>query len=276
MAYLDSAYPHTAPPPVPTALTIAGSDPSGGAGLQADLKTLAALGVYGVSAVSAVTAQNTTGVSAVMILPADLVTAQIEAVSTDIAIHAVKTGMLGSGAVVEAVAAAVRTLGLPSLVVDPVLASSTGQRLLDDDGITALRAVLLPLARVVTPNIPEAEVLSGIRIATDADCRRAAQRIHETSGAAVIVTGGHGTGDTVVDLFFDGHTFAESRTPRVESRHTHGTGCTFAAAIAAGLALGHPLADTARAAQAYVAGAIRHGLPIGKGHGPLGHFWRSS
>jgi hydroxymethylpyrimidine/phosphomethylpyrimidine kinase len=259
---------------VPTALTIAGSDSSGGAGLQADLKTFAALGVYGLSAVAAVTAQNTTGVVTSVTLPADLVTAQIEAVASDITIHAVKTGMLGTSAVVEAVAAAVRALNLPSLVVDPVLVSSAGQPLLDDDGIRALRAVLLPCARVVTPNIPEAEVLSDLRIATDNDRRIAAQRIHEQSGAAVIITGGHGGDGTVVDLLFDGHTHTESRTLRIVSRQTHGTGCTFASAVVAHLALGLELADAASAAQAYVAGAIRHGVPIGRGHGPLGHFWK--
>ena len=168
------------------ALTIAGSDSSGGAGLQADLKTFAALGVYGVSAVAAVTAQNTRGVSATLTMPADLVTAQIEAVASDIAIHVVKTGMLGSGAVVEAVAAAIRALSLPSLVVDPVLVSSTGQRLLDEDGLSALRSVLLPLAKVVTPNIPEAEALTGMRIATADDRRRAARQLHESCGAVEI------------------------------------------------------------------------------------------
>lgn len=265
--------PSSTPARVPTALTIAGSDSSGGAGVQADIKTFAAFGVYGLSAIAAVTAQNTMGVLGALTLSADLVTAQIEAVASDIAIHAVKTGMLGNGAVVEAVAACVHALNLPSLVVDPVLVSSSGQRLLDDDGIRALRTVLLPHARVVTPNVPEAEVLSGLRIATPEDRKHAARRIHDDTGAGVIITGGHDAGDAVVDLLFDGHTFTESRTPRIVSRQTHGTGCTYASAVAARLALGDSLGDAAVAAQAYVAGAIRHGVPIGRGHGPLGHFW---
>src|SRR5215471_6721200 len=174
-----------------TALTIAGSDSSGGAGIQADLKTFSAFGVYGVSAVTAVTAQSTVGIDAVAPLAADVVTAQIEAVAGDIAIHATKIGMLATAAIVEAVAAAIEELELPLVVVDPVLVSSSGARLLDDDGLQSLRAGLLPLARVVTPNIPEAEVLSGTRIASMDNAREAAQRIHRAGAAAVIITGGH-------------------------------------------------------------------------------------
>ena len=254
-------------------LTIAGSDSSGGAGIQADLKTFAALGVYGASAITAITAQNTVGVASMSVLPADLVTAQIEAVAGDIQLHATKTGMLATAAIVEAVAAAIKELDLPLVVVDPVMLAKGGARLLDDDGVETLRRELLPRALVVTPNIPEAEVIADRPIRSLADAREAARRIHGLAGTAVVVKGGHGTGDEVVDLLFDGDRFIEFRTPRIHTRNTHGTGCTFASAIAAYAALGHPLADAAARAQAYVAGAIRHGLAIGRGHGPLDHFW---
>jgi hydroxymethylpyrimidine/phosphomethylpyrimidine kinase len=256
-----------------TALTIAGSDSSGGAGIQADLKTFAAFGLYGASAITAVTAQSTKGVEAIAPLPADLVTAQIEAVAGDLAIHATKVGMLATAAIVEAVAAAVEELDLPLVVVDPVLVSTTGDRLLDADGVQALRLELMPLARVVTPNIPEAEALSGRRIASADDAREAARRIHDMGASAVIITGGHSGGPDVVDLLFDGRAFHEFRVPRVESAHTHGTGCTFASAVAAGLALGRELPEAAARAQQYVAGAIAHAPGLGHGRGPLDHFW---
>jgi len=258
-----------------TVLTIAGSDSGGGAGIQADLKTFAALGVYGTSAITAVTAQNTIGVTALSALSADLVIAQIEAVASDIQIHATKTGMLANAAIAEAVAAAIEELDLPNVVVDPVMVAKSGDRLLDEEGVRTLCTELLPRALVVTPNIPEAEVLSGRRIVSANDAREAARRIHGMGPSAVIVKGGHAAGDEIVDLLFDGERFSELRTARVSTRHTHGTGCSFASAIAANLALGHPLADATSRAQAYVAGAIRHGLPIGKGHGPLNHFWQA-
>jgi hydroxymethylpyrimidine/phosphomethylpyrimidine kinase len=269
-----------------TALTIAGSDPSGGAGIQADLKTFAAFGVYGASAITAITVQSTKGVEAVAPLSADLVTAQIEAVAADLAIHATKVGMLGTAAIVEAVAAAIAELDLPLVVVDPVLVSSSGERLLDADGVQTLCLELLPRARVVTPNIPEAEALSGRRIASSDDAREAARRIHGMGAAAVVVTGGHARWDEqgsgavsegsrahVVDLLFDGREFHEFRVARVDSRQTHGTGCTFASAVAAGLALGQELPDAVARAQKYVAGAIAHAPGIGHGRGPLDHFW---
>jgi hydroxymethylpyrimidine/phosphomethylpyrimidine kinase len=258
----------------PTALTIAGSDSSGGAGIQADLKTFAALSVYGTSAIAAITAQNTVGVTAVLALEADLVTAQIEAVAGDIEIHATKTGMLATAAIVEAVAAAIAGLNLPNVVVDPVMVAKSGDRLVDDEGIRTMRVELLPKARVVTPNIPEAEVLSGIRITSSDSAREAARRIEAMGPSAVIVKGGHAPGDEIIDLLFDGARFYEFRTARIASRHTHGTGCTFASAIAAFLALGRPLPDAAALAQAYVVGAVRHGIDVGRGHGPLDHFWQ--
>jgi hydroxymethylpyrimidine/phosphomethylpyrimidine kinase len=266
-----------------TALTIAGSDSSGGAGIQADLKTFAAFGLYGASAITAVTAQSTKGIEATLALPADLVTAQIEAVAGDYTIHATKIGMLANAAIVEAVAAAIAELELPLVVVDPVLVSSSGERLLDEDGVRALCAELLPRARVLTPNIAEAEALTGCRIESLDDAREAARRMHKMGAAAVIITGGHALGAAhpaprtshleVIDLLFDGHVFYEFRVARVESRHTHGTGCTFASAVAAGLALGGELPDAAARAQQYVAGAIAHAPGIGHGRGPLDHFW---
>jgi hydroxymethylpyrimidine/phosphomethylpyrimidine kinase len=261
------------PSSIRVALTIAGSDSGGGAGVQADLKTFAALGVYGTSAITAITAQNTVGVIVAEPLRADLVTAQIEAVAGDIEIHATKTGMLATAAVVEAVAAAITELDLPMVVVDPVMLAKSGDRLLDDDAIQAMRAELLPRAFVVTPNIPEAEVLTGRIIRSLDEARDAARRIQALGPTAVVVKGGHAAGDEVVDVLFDGEQLIEFRTPRILTRNTHGTGCTFASAIAAHLALGHSIAEATGRAQAYVAGAIRHGLAIGHGHGPLDHFW---
>jgi hydroxymethylpyrimidine/phosphomethylpyrimidine kinase len=257
-----------------TVLTIAGSDSGGGAGIQGDLKTFAAHGVYGMSAITAVTAQNTAGLMAVAVLDADFVTAQIEAVAGDVAIHATKTGMLANVAIVEAVAAAIQDLDLPLVVVDPVMIAKSGDRLLDADAVDMIRRELVPRALVVTPNIPEAEVLTGVTIHSIADAREAARLIREMGATSVIIKGGHAPGHELIDLLLEGDRFVEFRTPRIETRHTHGTGCAFASAIAANLALGHNVAESAARAQRYVAGAIRHGLPIGHGHGPLNHFWR--
>jgi hydroxymethylpyrimidine/phosphomethylpyrimidine kinase len=256
------------------ALTIAGSDSSGGAGIQADLKTFAAFGVYGTSAITAVTAQNTIGVEAVEPLSADFVTAQIEAVAGDIALRATKTGMLANAAIVEAVAAAIDELELPMVVVDPVMVSTDGRRLLDADGEQAMRLELFSRALVVTPNIPEAEALSGVRIASPGDAREAARRIHDMGPRAVIVTGGHSGGTDVVDLLFDGDAFHEFAAPRVDVKGTHGTGCSYAAAVAAALALGISLSDAARDAQRFVGGALRARLTVGRGRPVLDHFWR--
>ena len=257
-----------------SALTIAGSDSSGGAGIQADLKTFAAFDVYGASAITAITVQSTRGVESVTPLEADLVSAQIEAVAGDLAIDATKIGMLATAAIVEAVAAAIKELELPLVVVDPVLVSTSGTGLLDDDGVRSLCRDLMPLARVVTPNLPEAEALTGMRLDSLAAVRDAARRLHKIGAAAVIVTGGHGEWEPdVVDLLFDGHQFHELRTSRVRGRQTHGTGCTFASAVAAGLALGQSLPEAAARAQQYVAGAIAHAPGIGHGRGPLNHFW---
>ena len=255
------------------ALTVAGSDSSGGAGIQADLKTFAALGVYGTSAIAAITAQSTVGVLEAFALSADLVTAQIEAVAGDIEVHAVKTGMLAEAAIVEAVAAAIKELDLPLLVVDPVIASTRGDRLLDDDGVQMLCRELLPLAHVVTPNIPEAEALSGRRILSKEDAEEAARRIHDLGPTAVIITGGH-QADTghVSDLLFDGHRFRRFARPESTRRTRTGPAARSPLQVAAHLALGQDLASAAERSQQHVAGAIEHALQIGHGHGPLDHF----
>ena len=255
------------------ALTIAGSDSCGGAGIQADLKTFAAHRVYGLSAITAVTAQNTQGVATFQALPADLVTAQIEAVASDIGVHAAKTGMLANAAIVEAVAAAIEDLEIPLLVVDPVMIAKSGDTLVDNEAVATIKAELLRRAHVVTPNIPEAEVLSGITIRTDDDRREAARRIRALGAAAVIVKGGHFPTPDIVDLLYDGERFLEFRNERIHSTATHGTGCTFAAALAARLALGDELAEALPKVQAYVAGAIRNAPGLGHGHGPMDHFW---
>lgn len=258
-----------------TALTIAGSDSGGGAGIQADLKTFAALGVYGTTAVTAITAQNTVGVQAVHALSPDLVKAQIDAVCTDISVRAVKTGMLANAAIVEIVSAALSSLAFRNVVVDPVMVAKSGDLLLESDAVEAVRTRLLKCARVVTPNRMEAEVLTGFAVHTVDDARRAARRIHAFGCGAVVVKGGHLTTEDAVDVLYDGAQFLEFAAPRIESRHTHGTGCTFASAIAAHLALGLGLSDAVREAKTYVTGAIRHGLDIGHGHGPLDHFWQT-
>jgi hydroxymethylpyrimidine/phosphomethylpyrimidine kinase len=257
-----------------TALTIAGSDSGGGAGIQADLKTFAAHGVYGTSAITAITAQNTQGVAAVQVLSTDIVIAQMEAVAGDIGIDAVKTGMLATSAIVEAVAAEIETLELGRVVVDPVMAAKSGDRLLEDEAVAAVKSELLRRAYVVTPNAHEAAILAGIRVDSLAHAREAARRIHDFGPAAVIVKGGHLRERQAVDVLYDGRDITEIAGPWLDSRNTHGTGCTFAAALAANLALGFALAEAASRAKSYVADAIRHGLTVGRGHGVLDHFWR--
>jgi hydroxymethylpyrimidine/phosphomethylpyrimidine kinase len=257
------------------ALTIAGSDSGGGAGIQADLKTFAAYGAFGMSALTAITAQNTVAVTAVQVLPAALVRAQIDAVLTDLGTDVIKTGMLGSAEVVRAVAealAAHRPTAL--LVVDPVMIAKSGNTLLDTDAVEALRTLLLPYADLVTPNAPEAAALTGHEVHSTATAREAARRLHGLGARAVLVKGGHLPGEDVVDVFFDGQALHELRGPRLPGPHTHGTGCTLASAIAAGLALGRPLEAAVADARAYVAGAIAHAPRLGHGHGPLDHGWR--
>ena len=274
MGLNDTGSPRAESRGMPTALTIAGSDSGGGAGIQADLKTFAAHGVYGTSAITALTAQNTVGVHGVHVVPDDFVTAQIEAIVGDLGCDAVKTGMLANSTIVEAVAAAIESLELPNLVVDPVMVAKSGDHLLDEEAVHAVRWTLLRLARVVTPNIPEAEVLAKMTIASVADMKEAARRIAMLKPAAVVIKGGHLAGPEVVDLLLEKGEFHEWVGPRIEGPNTHGTGCTFASAIAAHLAKGAALKDAVPAAKAYVEGAMRNGIPLGKGHRPLNHFWR--
>jgi hydroxymethylpyrimidine/phosphomethylpyrimidine kinase len=265
------------PNPVPDpralaiALTIAGSDSGGGAGIQADLKTFHAFGVFGTSAVTAVTAQNTLGVRAVHAVPVDVVKAQIDAVASDLRPDAVKTGMLATEELVRAVAASLREHRLTPYVLDPVMVATSGDRLLDVDAEEALRAELLPLARVVTPNLHEARILTGRDVRTVDDMRAAARALVRMGAGAALVKGGHLQGDAV-DLLWDGSEEHVWRKPRVETRHTHGTGCTLSAAVAAGLARGAPIAEAVATAVAWVARAIETAPGLGAGHGPVNHF----
>ncbi len=254
-----------------TALTIAGSDSSGGAGVQADLKTFAAHDVYGVCAITAVTAQSTVGISTVHAVPAHVVAAQIEAVVADLGVNAGKTGMLASRDVVEQVACSLRTLDVPSVVVDPVIVSTSGTRLLDDDALDGLRMKLLPLARCVTPNRFEAELLTNRSIASVADAREAARHIVDLGPAAAVITGGHLPTEDVTEILFDGRDFIEFHGDRLAHHATHGTGCTFSAAITAALANGRSLADAVQAAKSYVHDAIRRGIEPGSGSRLLTH-----
>lgn len=257
-------------PPRPRALSIAGSDSGGGAGIQADLKTFSALGVFGMTAVTAVTVQNTKGVWGYETLSPGLVGDQIRAVATDLGVDAAKTGMLASAAIVEAVADAVAETRIPNLVVDPVFVSKHGHALLEDDAVQALRERVLPLATIVTPNLPEAAGLAGFPVGTREDMERAATAILAMGPAAVLVKGGHLEGsDRADDLFFDGRQVAWVGGERIDTPHTHGTGCVLASAIAAHLARGESLPDAVRRAKTFVTEAIRHALPLGQGIGPV-------
>jgi hydroxymethylpyrimidine/phosphomethylpyrimidine kinase len=258
-----------------TALTIAGSDSGGGAGIQADLKTFAAHGVYGCSAITAVTAQNTLGVLQWQALPTDLVTAQIEAIAGDIGADAVKVGMLANAAIVEAVAAAIADLELPQVVVDPVMIAKGGDRLLLEDAVAAMRTELLPRAHMITPNVPEAEVIAAVRIRTVGDMRQAARAILALGPRVVMVKGGHLDGPESVDIVCSRDGEFEISMPRLFTRNTHGTGCTLSSAIAANLALGLDDRTAIQRARQYLDGAMRHAPDIGHGHGPLQHFWKA-
>jgi hydroxymethylpyrimidine/phosphomethylpyrimidine kinase len=255
-----------------TALTIAGSDSGGGAGIQADLKTFAAHGVYGTTAITAITAQNTRGVIAWEPVSTALIVAQIDAVAGDIGVDAVKTGMLATEEIVTAVANAIGRLNLPHLVVDPVMVAKGGDRLLEPSAIAAIRVQLLPLAHVVTPNIPEAEVLTQMGITSVNDMREAARRILALGPRVVVVKGGHLSSSDSIDVVCTTDGCDELASPRIYTSHTHGTGCTFASAIAANIALGHDVFPAVERAKHYVDAAIRAAPRIGGGHGPLGHF----
>ena len=259
---------------VPVALTIAGSDSGGGAGIQADLRTFAFHCVHGTSALTCITAQNTLAVTRVDALPAAAVVAQIQAVVQDIGVQATKTGMLLNQEIIAAIAEQVKTLGLAPLVVDPVMVSRTGVQLIDDAAVATLRSVLIPQATVVTPNRYEAQILGGLEIHTLDDMRAAAQRIHQIGAQAVLVKGGGMEGNLRgVDIWFDGQKLETLRTVLVDTTNTHGTGCTLAAAIAANLALGKDRLTAVRQAKDYVTTALKYALDIGQGQGPVGHFF---
>lgn len=255
------------------ALTIAGSDSGGGAGIQADLKTFQELGVYGMSAITAITAQNTFGVQAVYPMTEEAVVRQIEAIGTDLGADAVKTGMLFSAGIIECAAEQIRRFGWTNLVVDPVMIAKGGAALLQTEAVQAMKRYLLPLAAVVTPNIPEAEALTGMEIRTLDDRREAARRLAAEGAQHVVIKGGHeeGSGE-ITDLLYDGREFVYLRSPRIETRHTHGTGCTFAAALTAELAQGRGIRQAVETAKEFIRAAIEDGLGIGGGHGPTNHW----
>ena len=258
-----------------TVLTIAGSDPSGGAGIQADLKTFSALNVYGMAVIASLTAQNTTGVREVMAIPADFVRAQLDAVLSDIPPDALKTGMLGDADIVDAVAEKIREYGVQHVVVDPVLVSTSGTRLLEVAGIDRLKRVLLPFAELITPNLAEASELAGIPIRNVAEMEEAARRIHQMGARNVLVKGGHLDGDAI-DIFFDGSMIAPLKSERIATTDLHGTGCVLSAAIAANLALGNSLGESVTLAKAFVTASIQGSLRLGKGSGPLNPLKKTS
>jgi hydroxymethylpyrimidine/phosphomethylpyrimidine kinase len=258
---------------LPVALTIAGSDSGGGAGVQADLKTFAALGVHGTSAITAITAQNTVGVTDIVELPVTVIRAQIDAVVEDIGVQAAKTGMLSSAAIIEAVSAAIATHRIGNLVVDPVMVAKSGARLLREDAVDVLRTWLLPLAAVLTPNLPEVEVLLRRRVVTLAERREAARELLALGPRAVVVKGGHAEGDAV-DVYWDGTTWEELPAQRQATANTHGSGCVFSAAIAAGLARGLDPLRAVREAKEFITGAIEFSLELGRGHGPVNPMYR--
>jgi hydroxymethylpyrimidine/phosphomethylpyrimidine kinase len=255
-------------------LAVAGSDSGGGAGIQADLKTMLTFGVHGMSVITAVTAQNSLGVQGYWELPVAAVAAQFHSVLADIGTDAVKTGMLASVPIVRTVAAELASLTVP-IVVDPVSVSKHGDPLLAPDAMAAVRELLLPLATLVTPNLPEAEQLTGLTLRDEADMARAAGAIAALGPRAVLVKGGHLSGPESVDVLWDGTAMRTLRAPRHDNRHTHGTGCTLASAIASRLALGDGLPEAVAAAKAYLTGAVAAGFPLGAGIGPVDHGWRS-
>ncbi len=260
---------------VPRALTIAGSDSGGGAGIQADLKTFTAHKVFGASVVTCVTAQNTQTVEGVYGLPPEFVELEIDAVLSDIGVDAVKTGMLYSRGIISSVAKKLDQYKIEKLVVDPVMVAKGGVSLLEDDAVDTLIAEILPKAAIVTPNIPEAERLTGLVISGIDSMREAAHVIINLGPGSVVVKGGHlDSSQDAVDLFYDGERFHEFRGDRINTNNTHGTGCTYSASICAELAKGAGLPDAVKAAKSYITGAISGSFELGKGYGPLNHYWK--
>lgn len=256
----------------PCVLTIAGSDSGGGAGIQADIRTLSAFGVHPLTALTALTAQNTLGVAGIQPIPEEFVLAQIRTVVADMPVRAAKTGMLGDTSLVRAVAGAIRELEIPNLVVDPVMTSKSGASLLSLEGARSLRESLLPLARIVTPNLPEAEALLGRSLRSSREMQEAAREIRSWGPDFVVIKGGHRQGEPL-DLFYDGSSFVLFQEERIVTTSDHGTGCTFSAAIAAMLAKGVEPRTAVGEAKRYVTQALRRSAPLGGGHGPLDHFF---
>jgi len=274
---MPTGTPTSTPMTTAIAVTIAGSDSSGGAGIQADLKTFSALGVYGASVITALTAQNTRGVAAVHAVPPEFVAAQIDAVFSDLAVGAVKIGMLADARIVAAVAAGLKRHAQSAVVLDPVLAASSGERLLAPDALAALRAELMPRTLLLTPNLAEAAALLDEAEARDEDAAlRQAQRLRGLGAKAVLMKGGHAGGPSSTDILVTATDVLRLSVERIATRNTHGTGCTLAAAVAAGLAKGESLADAVRGAKAYVTGALAAAdrLAIGGGNGPVHHFYK--
>ena len=253
-----------------TALTIAGSDSSGGAGIQADIKTMTANGVYAMSAITALTAQNTTGVTGIMEVSPEFLAKQLDCIFTDIYPDAVKTGMVSSGALIETIAAKLKEYNAKNLVIDPVMVATSGSKLISDDAIGTLKKELLPLATVITPNIPETEVLSGMEVKTEEDMIRAAKAIYEEYGCAVLCKGGHQINDAN-DLLYDADGYQWFMGKRINNPNTHGTGCTLSSAIASNLAKGYDLRTSVLYAKNYISGALAAMLDLGKGSGPMNH-----
>jgi len=254
-------------------LTIAGSDPSGGAGIQADLKAFSANGVFGMSVLTSITAQNTCGVSSVFHLPSDIIKAQLDAIFSDIPVTTIKTGMLATAEIISTVSKSLAAQNIEHLVVDPVMVAKGGHVLLEEKAISSLKSEICPQAFLITPNIYEAEILSGLTITTLADVRAAAKIIHQLGCRHVLIKGGHLQEQPGTDLLYDGRFFRMYKGEYIQTQNTHGTGCTLASAIAAHLAKGKPIADAIEAAKAYTTEAIRHSFTLGKGHGPTDHFY---
>lgn len=260
-----------------TVLTIAGSDSGGGAGIQADIKAISAMGCYAASAITAITVQNTLGVQAVHPVPLDILRGQIDAVLSDIGADAVKIGMLHSSEVVILVAEMIEKYAIRNVVLDPVMVSTSGHRLIEEDAVEVIKSRLLPLARVITPNIPEAEILAGCKIAGEDEFEAIARRLSDNGNVSVLMKAGHLSGDSLVDYFYNAEddTITRLQSKRVQTKNTHGTGCTLSSAFAAALAKGEGLTMAATSAKSYIEQAIISGAAyeIGRGHGPVNHFW---
>ncbi|HYA41079.1 MAG TPA: bifunctional hydroxymethylpyrimidine kinase/phosphomethylpyrimidine kinase [Syntrophobacteraceae bacterium] len=256
---------------IPRALTIAGSDPSGGAGIQADLKTFSALRVYAVSAVTALTSQNTLGINGIIEIDAEFVSLQIRSVVLDIGVDVVKTGMLCNAGIISRICEDLKDLGIQRIVVDPVMVAKSGVRLMREDAVEALVSQLFPMSLVITPNLEEAEALTGTKVESTEDMKRAAKRLKLLGPGHVVIKGGHLAGNPI-DLLYDGRDFREFPGPKFETTHTHGTGCAFASAIAAFIARGATVEDAVGGAKAFITAAIAGGLALGRGHGPIHHF----